>query len=151
MCCTTPTCTFVFSRGQEPATQSPRVLMLTAKAQRYSWLTTASQQGNAYCSAGSGTYFLPSFAASFVICCRIAIAMIQAYKDLVSPLLPSVCRFQPSCSTYSIEAFQQFGPSQGLTLMAWRILRCNPFRGGYQGQYDPPCWPPVGLEMWFKQ
>ena len=82
--------------------------------------------------------------------CRGAIFLIQTYKDWISPALPSVCRFQPSCSTYSIEAFQQFGPAKGITLMAWRILRCNPFRSGYQGQYDPPKWPPVGLEKLFN-
>ena len=83
--------------------------------------------------------------------CRVAITLVQAYKDLISPVLPSVCRFLPSCSTYSVEAFEHFGAGRGVVLMAWRILRCNPFRGGYQGQYDPPQWPPVGLEAIFRQ
>ena len=82
--------------------------------------------------------------------CRVAISLLQAYKDFISPLLPSVCRFQPSCSTYSVEAYQQFGACKGTLLMVWRLLRCNPFRGGYQGQYDPPSWPPVGLGAVFK-
>ncbi|KAL0044632.1 hypothetical protein WJX82_003599 [Trebouxia sp. C0006] len=81
---------------------------------------------------------------------RVAISLLQAYKDFISPLLPSVCRFQPSCSTYSVEAYQQFGACKGTLLMVWRLLRCNPFRGGYQGQYDPPSWPPVGLGAVFK-
>lgn len=85
------------------------------------------------------------------LCCRAAISVVQAYKDLISPLLPSVCRFLPSCSTYSVQAFEQFGAGKGIVLMAWRIVRCNPFRGGYQGQYDPPQWPPVGLEAVFRQ
>lgn len=83
--------------------------------------------------------------------CRVAISLVQAYKDLISPVLPSVCRFLPSCSSYSVEAFERFGAGKGVVLMAWRILRCNPFRGGYQGQYDPPQWPPVGLEAIFRQ
>ncbi|KAL0039502.1 hypothetical protein WJX79_010886 [Trebouxia sp. C0005] len=81
---------------------------------------------------------------------RVAVALLQAYKDFISPVLPSVCRFQPSCSTYSVEAYQQFGACKGTLLMVWRLLRCNPFRGGYQGQYDPPSWPPVGLGAVFK-
>lgn len=81
---------------------------------------------------------------------RVAISVVQAYKDLISPVLPSVCRFLPSCSTYSVQAFEQFGAGKGVILMGWRILRCNPFRGGYQGQYDPPQWPPVGLEALFR-
>lgn len=89
--------------------------------------------------------------SSVVFHCRVAISLVQAYKDLISPVLPSVCRFLPSCSTYSVEAFEQFGASKGVVLMAWRILRCNPFRGGYQGQYDPPQWPPVGLEAIFRR
>ncbi|KAL0032991.1 hypothetical protein WJX77_009718 [Trebouxia sp. C0004] len=74
---------------------------------------------------------------------RVAISLLHAYQDYISPLLPSVCCFQPSCSTYSVEAYQQFGARKGTILMVWRLLRCNPFRGGYQGQYDPPSWPPV--------
>ena len=89
--------------------------------------------------------------SSVVFHCRVAISLVQAYKDLISPVLPSVCRFLPSCSAYSVEAFEQFGASKGVVLMAWRILRCNPFRGGYQGQYDPPQWPPVGLEAIFRR
>lgn len=81
---------------------------------------------------------------------RVAISLLQAYKDFISPLLPSVCRFQPSCSTYSVEAYQQFGARKGTVLMVWRLLRCNPFRGGYQGQYDPPSWPPIGLRAVLK-
>lgn len=81
---------------------------------------------------------------------RVAISLLQTYKDFISPLLPSVCCFQPSCSTYSVEAYQQFGACKGTLLMVWRLLRCNPFRGGYQGQYDPPSWPPVGLGAFFK-
>lgn len=89
--------------------------------------------------------------SSVVFQFRVAISLVQAYKDLISPVLPSVCRFLPSCSTYSVEAFEQFGAGKGAVLMAWRILRCNPFRGGYQGQYDPPQWPPVGLKAIFRQ
>ena len=83
------------------------------------------------------------------IVCRIAVSAIAAYKSLISPLLPNVCRFQPTCSSYGIEAYEQFGAAKGSVLLVWRLLRCNPFRGGYQGPYDPPAWPPVGLGRLF--
>jgi putative membrane protein insertion efficiency factor len=65
---------------------------------------------------------------------------IQFYKNFISPVLPRACRFLPTCSTYGMEAIQQYGPTKGVILTAWRILRCSPFGG--RG-YDPPVWPPV--------
>jgi putative membrane protein insertion efficiency factor len=63
-----------------------------------------------------------------------AIALVKVYKAAFSPFLPSSCRFFPSCSTYSIEAFKSYGFFKGLFLSIWRILRCNPFN---EGGYDP--------------
>ena len=69
---------------------------------------------------------------------HLAIFLIRCYQFLLSPLLPRVCRFQPTCSNYAIEAFRKRGFLRGLALTAWRILRCNPFcRGGYD-PVDPP-------------
>lgn len=65
---------------------------------------------------------------------------IGVYKNFISPLLPPACRFLPTCSQYGVQAIEQFGPSKGCILTAWRILRCSPFGG--KG-YDPPVWPPV--------
>jgi putative membrane protein insertion efficiency factor len=70
-------------------------------------------------------------------------AMVSAigfYKTFISPLLPPACRFVPTCSQYGVQAIQEFGPSKGAILTAWRILRCSPIGG--KG-YDPPRWPPV--------
>ena len=69
---------------------------------------------------------------------------VQGYKDFISPVLPKACRFQPTCSTYSIDAIKKFGNTKGLILTAWRIARCNPFGG--RG-YDPPVWPPVDFNF----
>ncbi len=56
---------------------------------------------------------------------------IRLYQKLISPLLPSVCRFTPSCSDYCIEAIKKYGPIRGGIKGVWRILRCNPWcRGG---------------------
>jgi putative membrane protein insertion efficiency factor len=71
---------------------------------------------------------------------EILLGSIQFYKNFISPVLPRACRFLPTCSTYGMEAIQQFGPTKGVILTAWRILRCSPFGG--RG-YDPPIWPPV--------
>ena len=68
------------------------------------------------------------------------IATIGIYKNFISPLLPPACRFVPTCSQYGVQAIQEYGPSKGLVLTSWRILRCTPFGG--KG-YDPPKWPPV--------
>lgn len=60
---------------------------------------------------------------------------VRAYQFLLRPLLPSVCRFHPSCSEYFIAAVNKYGPIRGAAKGTWRICRCNPFcRGGY----DPP-------------
>ena len=68
------------------------------------------------------------------------VASIGFYKRFISPLLPPACRFLPTCSQYGVQAIQEFGPSKGAILIAWRLARCSPFGG--KG-YDPPKWPPV--------
>jgi len=68
------------------------------------------------------------------------IIAIGFYKKWISPLLPPACRFLPTCSQYGVQAIQEFGPSKGLILTAWRLARCSPLGG--RG-YDPPKWPPV--------
>ncbi|MCJ7575814.1 MAG: membrane protein insertion efficiency factor YidD [Dehalococcoidia bacterium] len=49
-------------------------------------------------------------------------------------VLPSVCRFQPTCSHYGAEAIKKYGFVRGSWLAAKRIGRCNPFS---EGGYDP--------------
>jgi putative membrane protein insertion efficiency factor len=68
------------------------------------------------------------------------IATIGIYKNFISPLLPPACRFVPTCSQYGVQAIQEFGPTKGVILISWRLLRCSPIGG--KG-YDPPKWPPV--------
>ena len=52
------------------------------------------------------------------------------YRAVVSPFLPKVCRFYPSCSVYALEAFRVHGAARGASLGFWRLLRCNPFNPG---------------------
>jgi uncharacterized protein len=63
---------------------------------------------------------------------RVAVLMIRGYQVTLSPLLPSACRYQPSCSAYTLEAVERYGAMRGGWLGMKRILRCHPFaRGGY--------------------
>ena len=60
------------------------------------------------------------------------ILLIKFYQKTISPLTPATCRFQPTCSQYSIEALQKHGIFYGLFLMSKRILSCHPWgRSGY--------------------
>jgi len=60
----------------------------------------------------------------------IFINAIKAYQLTLGRVLPRVCRFEPSCSTYAIEAIREHGLCRGWALSIWRILRCNPFVAG---------------------
>ncbi len=62
------------------------------------------------------------------------LALIYFYKIALSPLLPSSCRFQPTCSSYFIEALKIHGLFRGSYLGLKRILNCHPW--GKNG-YDP--------------
>ena len=55
---------------------------------------------------------------------------IRLYRALISPLLPGVCRFHPSCSRYALEALESHGPWRGGWLAARRLSRCHPFHPG---------------------
>ncbi|MEX2107972.1 MAG: membrane protein insertion efficiency factor YidD [Solirubrobacterales bacterium] len=65
---------------------------------------------------------------------RLFLALISAYRRWVSPLLPRRCKYEPSCSTYAVEAIGKYGAARGLLLASWRLLRCNPFS---HGGFDP--------------
>lgn len=65
---------------------------------------------------------------------RGALWLIRGYQLSISPLLPSACRFVPSCSDYGYQAIEKYGIIRGGAMAVWRILRCNPFN---KGGYDP--------------
>ena len=67
-----------------------------------------------------------------------AIGLIRLYQWVLSPVLPNICRFQPSCSHYAMEAYQRRGVWWGTWLTVSRVVRCNPFsRGGFDPVPDP--------------
>ena len=57
----------------------------------------------------------------------ILIAFVRTYKILLSPLLGSNCRHEPSCSSYSIEALKVWGAFKGSILTIKRISKCHPW------------------------
>ena len=58
---------------------------------------------------------------------QIFIFPVRLYQWLISPLLGSNCRFQPTCSQYMIQAIQEWGPIRGIYLGIKRIGRCHPW------------------------
>lgn len=56
--------------------------------------------------------------------------MLRFYKHWVSPLLPSACRFHPTCSDYTREAVARYGAARGCFLGLKRLLRCHPLHPG---------------------
>lgn len=57
------------------------------------------------------------------------IFLVWIYQYFISPLLPTTCRYTPSCSSYTIEALKKYGPIKGGWLGAKRILSCHPWGG----------------------
>ena len=64
----------------------------------------------------------------------VLVGLIQAYRVLISPVLPASCRYLPSCSHYAGEALLRHGTLRGAWLAIGRIMRCHPWGG--EG-YDP--------------
>jgi putative membrane protein insertion efficiency factor len=66
------------------------------------------------------------------------LAPILFYRRFISPMFPPVCRFQPTCSEYAMDALRLHGPLRGLWLTARRLSRCHPvtWLGGSSG-FDP--------------
>ena len=60
---------------------------------------------------------------------RVVIGAIGLYQGVLSPYLPSSCRYLPTCSHYSQEAVQQYGTVKGIWLGLKRLARCHPWGG----------------------
>lgn len=62
------------------------------------------------------------------------IQLVRLYRTAISPWLGANCRFDPTCSSYAIEALQRHGILRGTWLAVRRIGRCHPWGGS---GYDP--------------
>ncbi len=65
---------------------------------------------------------------------NLVILSLRFYKRWISPLLPSACRFYPTCSEYMAEAVAQHGAARGIWLGLKRLGKCHPF---HKGGFDP--------------
>ena len=62
---------------------------------------------------------------------RLALmGLVRGYRLLLKPWLGNVCRFEPTCSAYALDALQQHGAAAGSYLATRRILRCHPWCDG---------------------
>jgi putative membrane protein insertion efficiency factor len=64
----------------------------------------------------------------------LLLGSIRFYQICLSPIIPSSCRYYPSCSAYAYEAVAKWGAWEGTRLAVRRLLRCRPW-GGHG--YDP--------------
>ncbi len=67
----------------------------------------------------------------------IAVSLVKAYQRWLSPLLGNNCRFDPTCSFYTIEAINRFGVIKGCWLASKRILKCHPLNAGGSDPVPP--------------
>ena len=61
---------------------------------------------------------------------RVLITLVKGYRLLFSPWLGSACRFEPTCSAYSLEALERHGAARGSYLTLHRLARCHPWCAG---------------------
>ncbi|OXA95779.1 membrane protein insertion efficiency factor YidD [Flavobacterium hercynium] len=68
------------------------------------------------------------------------VLLVRFYQSAISPFTPASCRFEPTCSTYMIQALQTHGLFYGSYLGIKRILSCNPWgRTGYDPVPEKKC------------
>ena len=66
---------------------------------------------------------------------NLMILAVRFYQKAISPMIGPRCRFQPTCSSYFIEAVKKYGAIRGALKGIWRICRCHPWSAG---GFDPP-------------
>ena len=79
---------------------------------------------------------------------RLLMALVRGYRLLLSPWIGSACRFEPTCSVYSLQALEQHGAAAGSYLTVRRLARCHPW---CEGGLDPvPQELPRGMRLFSR-
>jgi len=65
---------------------------------------------------------------------ELLMVALRLYQRWISPLLPSACRFHPTCSMYMLEAVERYGSVRGVWLGLKRLIKCHPL---HRGGFDP--------------
>ena len=65
----------------------------------------------------------------------LLLMLLRFYRAAISPWIGNVCRFEPSCSRYSMACIETHGAARGSWLTVKRLCKCHPF---HPGGYDPP-------------
>lgn len=73
-------------------------------------------------------------ARAYVLPRRALIFLVELYRTWISPMRLPTCRFEPTCSTYAVEALEKRGLIVGSLLTMWRLLKCGPW---HKPGYDP--------------
>ena len=68
---------------------------------------------------------------------RLLALPVRAYRFFLSPWLGSACRFEPTCSRYTLDALEQHGAATGAYLATRRVLRCHPWCDGGRDPVPP--------------
>ena len=78
----------------------------------------------------------------------LLVGVVKGYRLLLSPWLGSACRFEPTCSAYSLQALERYGAAAGSYLTVRRLARCHPW---CQGGLDPvPQELPRGMRLFSR-
>jgi putative membrane protein insertion efficiency factor len=80
------------------------------------------------------TAFLAVLTRALAVPQQTLLLLVRGYRYFLSPCLGPVCRYEPTCSAYALQALQRDGAVVGSARAAWRILRCNPW---CEGGHDP--------------
>jgi putative membrane protein insertion efficiency factor len=89
--------------------------------------------GGALCASGDGTRAVAARnpAENVGLVARALLLLLRIYQVFFSALMPSACKFYPSCSHYAADAVRIHGARGGSWLALRRVARCHPFtRGG---------------------